>query len=123
MTDYRLLWLVHVCAAMLSIALFLVRLGMDEAGRDWRRTPLRVLPHINDTVLLAAAVGLCVVTGWRPWADAWLGLKVTLLLVYIGLAAAAFRQTRRPPARWLAAAALCTVAGIVWLAIYRPAFG
>ena len=121
MSQYLLLWHLHVVTAAISVCLFVWRFLLDERGHEWRGGPLRVLPHINDTLLLAAAVGLCLVVGWRPWLHGWLGAKVLLLVAYILLAAAAFRQDSRIRARTFAAAALMVVCSMVLLAITKPA--
>ena len=121
MEPYPLLWGLHVLTAALSVTLFLWRFCLDELGRDWRHTPLRFVPHINDTVLLSAAVGLCLVAGWRPWVHGWLAAKVVLVLVYIVLGGLAFRQQRRNPARALSLAAIAVVGLITILALNKPA--
>jgi uncharacterized membrane protein SirB2 len=83
---YTVLKHLHVTTAVITALLFLLRGGLDAAGRPgWRATPLRFVPHINDSVLLAAAIGLCLVTGWWPFVHGfnWLSVKVLLLVVYI----------------------------------------
>ena len=51
--DYGLVKYLHVACVVLSIALFLLRGGLQlqsQAWREWR--VLRVAPHFVDTVLL-----------------------------------------------------------------------
>lgn len=113
---------VHVATAVITAALFLLRLGLDAAGRPWRHTPLRWLPHANDTVLLAAAIGLMVVTGWYPLVHHWLTAKVVLLVIYI-LAGKQALDTARPSGQrcGFAALAVLVLASIFALALYKPA--
>jgi uncharacterized membrane protein SirB2 len=80
---YLLLKWLHVTTALVSLGLFSLRFVLTITSRPWRSTWLRWGPHVNDSVLLAAAVGLCVVTGWTPLVHHWLTVKILLLLGYI----------------------------------------
>lgn len=52
---------------------------------------MRTVPHINDTALLAAAIGLAMISGQYPWTTSWLAAKIAGLFVYIGLGMIALR--------------------------------
>lgn len=85
----------HVTCVVLSITGFCLRglLLMRKsalAGRRW----LRILPHVNDTALLAAALALTVQIGQYPFVDTWLTAKVFGVIAYIILAALAFQAHR-----------------------------
>jgi uncharacterized membrane protein SirB2 len=54
--------------------------------------PLKVLPHINDTVLLACAIGMLSLIGLNPFTTPWLLAKIVALLVYIVLGAICMRS-------------------------------
>ena len=125
MSAYLILKHLHMTTAALTVALFVLRLLLDAAGRPgWRQTPLRWLPHANDTVLLVSAIGLVVVTPWMPFVDGWLTAKVLLLVGYIVAGVFAFRTTLGRPARVVAALlALLQVALIFHLAFAKPVFG
>ncbi|WP_375177474.1 SirB2 family protein [Marinobacter mobilis] len=122
MTSYLILKHIHMTAAYLTITLFALRLALDGCGRSgWRQGPLRWVPHVNDTVLLLAAVGLVVVSGWMPFVHHWLTLKIVLLLGYIAAGAVALNPQRTRPVRWLASLlALAQVGLIVVLAKTKP---
>lgn len=122
MTSYLILKHIHMTAAYLTITLFALRLVLDGCGRPgWRQSALRWLPHVNDTVLLLAAVGLVIVSGWMPLVHHWLTLKIVLLLGYIATGAVALNPQRPRPVRWLAAVlALGQVGLIVVLAKTKP---
>ena len=111
----------HVATALITAALFMLRLALDAAGRPWRHTPLRWVPHANDTTLLAAAIGLVVVTGWYPLVHHWLTAKVVLLVIYI-LAGKRALDRRYSAGRrcGFAAFALLVLALIFVLAVYKP---
>lgn len=122
MTSYAILKHIHMTAAYLTITLFVLRLALDVVGQStWRQGPLRWIPHVNDTVLLVAAIGLVIVTGWMPFMHHWLTLKVLLLVGYILAGAVALKPTHSVPVRALAAVlALAQVATIVFLAKTKP---
>ncbi|MBP6110511.1 MAG: SirB2 family protein [Rhodocyclaceae bacterium] len=90
------------CAA-LSLAGFALRGLLMVAnsailGRRWVRT----VPHINDTILLAAAIGLAMQSGQYPWTTAWLAAKIAGLFAYIGLGVLALRPGSSKPLRIVA---------------------
>jgi len=121
--DYVQLRLLHIFCASLSIGLFLLRGVLQLTGVDWRRRRwLRIVPHVNDTVLLAAAIALSVMSHQYPVAQAWLSAKVIALLVYIVLGSIAFRPAVPRMQQALAfVGALATVGYIVAVAISRSA--
>ena len=50
------------------------------------------MPHVVDTVLLASAIALAVMTHQYPLANRWVTAKVAGLLVYIGLGTIALKR-------------------------------
>lgn len=124
--DYAWVRLLHIVCASISITLFVLRGALQLSGVDWRRWRwLRVAPHVNDTVLLGAAVTLSVMSRQYPIAQHWLSAKVIALLVYIVIGHMAFRAGAPRTQQALGfAAALATVAYIVAVAISRsPGLG
>ncbi len=121
--DYALVRTLHISCATLSIALFATRGGMQLAGWNWRRWHwLRWLPHVNDTLLLGAAVTLALISHQYPLQQPWLTAKVVALVVYVGLGAMALRAGASALRQRLAyAASLATVAYIVGVAVTRSA--
>ena len=122
MEFYHIVKGVHMLTAYITAVLMLVRLGLDALGRpEWRRTSLRWIPHLNDTVLLSAALGLMAITGWLPFVHHWLTGKVILLLGYILAGKRALDQARAPSVRITAAMAALVQLGVIFsLAIFRP---
>lgn len=87
--------LVHIWAVLASGTLFLLRGPALFAGARWAMiAPLRYLSYTIDTVLLAAALVLMTIVHQYPFLDAWLTVKVLLLVVYILLGYYAFWRTR-----------------------------
>lgn len=107
---YAEIRLVHIMAVLLSGSLFLVRGLAIVLGAGWpRAAPLRYLSYANDTVLLTAALMLMTIVQQYPFADAWLTVKVLLLIVYIALGMIVFRHGTGRSRRlgfWLAALAV-----------------
>jgi uncharacterized membrane protein SirB2 len=73
----------HIGCATLSIALFSLRGVLQVRGIAWRRwRVLRIAPHVNDSILLGAAIWMT--TQLPPDASLdWIGAKIAALLAYI----------------------------------------
>lgn len=117
--DYLVLRQIHVALAVASLLMFATRGALLFAARPIPR-PLRWLPHLNDTLLLAAAVTLVVWSGQYPFQQAWLTAKLCALVVYILLGRQALRRgipaARRLP--WFIAA-LAAIAYVFAVALTR----
>jgi uncharacterized membrane protein SirB2 len=103
-TDIRLL---HVSCAAISYLLFFVRgVWMIADSPLLTRRWVRVLPHVNDTLLLAAAVSLAIWSRQYPLEQGWLTAKLVALMLYIALGMAALKpgmSRSRRIAAWVAA--------------------
>lgn len=124
---------VHLATIALTLTLFLLRAAWAFAGSPRLRAPLvRWLPHANDTVLLASALGTAALLGQYPFVDDWLTAKVLALVAYVLLGHMALWRARSTAERavWTAAA-LAAFAYIVlvarchdprpWVCIGQPA--
>lgn len=122
---YAVLKHLHVTCVVISGCGFYMR-GL------WmmRRSPLldarwvRIAPHVVDTLLLASAIGLVVMTQQYPVAQNWVSAKILGLLLYIALGTVALRRGRTRRVRiasWVAA--LVTFGYIVSVALSRDAAG
>jgi len=120
--SYTILKHLHMTTAYLTITLFALRLLLDAVGRPgWRQTPLRFIPHINDTILLVAAISLLFVAGYASAMPGWLIAKIVLLVGYIVAGVFALKVTLGKPARITAAVlALIMVSAIFHLAMAKP---
>jgi uncharacterized membrane protein SirB2 len=92
-TDaYLLLRTIHLTCVSLSIALFLLRGWWQWRGSVWRSSRwARVLPHVNDSLLLLAGIGLAITLQQYPFVAPWLTAKLIGLLLHILLGMAALR--------------------------------
>ncbi|MFL1467755.1 SirB2 family protein [Marinobacter sp. HN1S83] len=122
MSAYLILKHIHMTTAYLTVVLFALRLLLDAVGKpDWRQTPLRWIPHANDTVLLVAAISLLFVTPWMPFVHGWLTAKIFLLVGYIVAGVFAMKQTASLTVRLVASVlALVQVMAIFHLAMTKP---
>lgn len=100
----------HVTFVILSVGGFFVRgLLMMRDSPLLRLRWLKMVPHVNDTLLLAAALALMVITEQYPFIDAWVTAKVFGLFAYIILGSVALKAGRTRGVRiaaWLAALAV-----------------
>lgn len=97
----------HLLCVALSGAGFFWRGLLMMRGSHWLSLGwVRVVPHINDAVLLTAGISLVVMSERYPFVDAWLTAKLFGLILYIILGSLALKagRTRRVRAlAWLAA--------------------
>lgn len=119
--EYNALKQLHVICVALSYAGFFVRgIGMMRESPFLARRWVRILPHVNDTVLLASAIALVVMSRQFPFTEGWVTAKVLALVVYIALGMVALGRGGTRPARiaaWIAAQAV--FAYIVAVALTR----
>jgi uncharacterized membrane protein SirB2 len=107
---YAAVKLVHVAAVAMSFGLFFLR-GVWMMLESPRQRPrwVRVVPHLNDTALLAAGIWLAFELRLAPGASPWLTAKLVALPLYIGLGMLALRPGWSKQTRivaWLAALAV-----------------
>lgn len=105
--DYIVLKQLHVACAALSFIGFFVRgIWMIRGSAMLERRWVRIVPHVNDTVLLASAIVIAVMSRQYPFVQGWLTAKLLALVLYIGLGMLALRPGRVRPQRiaaWVAA--------------------
>jgi len=121
MEFYLSLRMIHVTCVIIAAAGFLLR-----GAWMLRQSPLldhhltRTLPHVNDTLLLGAAIGMAWVANLNPLDHPWLLAKLIGLILYIVLGSIALRRGRTMKVRALAfAGALFAFGYIVASALTR----
>jgi uncharacterized membrane protein SirB2 len=124
MTSYSAIRQLHVAAAAMSLALFLLRaVWMLASPSRLQMRWIRIVPHAVDTVLLGSAIWLA----WRLGAagtGGWLTAKVIAVLVYIAAGTVALKRGRSPGIRIAALiVALTTFAYIVSVALTKSPLG
>nr|WP_255761727.1 SirB2 family protein [Halomonas alkalisoli] len=111
----------HMTTAGLSLAFFILRAwwSVREAPILQRRW-VKVVPHVNDTLLLTFGILLMVMLSMWPQHHPWLAAKILALLVYIVLGSVAIKRGRTPLARGVAAmAAVITFLYMLGTAIFK----
>lgn len=113
----------HIGCAALSICGFAARGALMLAGSPLLGAkPVRILPHVVDTVLLASAIWLAL--GLGQFAQGWVHAKIAGLAAYIVLGTVALKRGRTKAVRAAAfAAALATAGYIVAVAVTRDPRG
>lgn len=87
--------LIHISTAFISISLFMLRgfwvfNNSTMMSKKW----VKILPHINDTILLVTAILLAIGLQQYPFVDAWLTAKFTALIIYITLGMFALKRAK-----------------------------
>jgi uncharacterized membrane protein SirB2 len=104
---YSLLKQLHLSTIALTLALFVLRgiWMMAESPRLQARW-VRIVPHLNDSLLLASGISLAVLTRQYPLVHGWLTAKFFALILYIVLGTLALKRGRTRSQRiaaWIAA--------------------
>lgn len=128
--SYLAIKYLHVTCVIVSGSGFFLRgLCLFFAPCWLEQRGLRVLPHAVDTLLLASAVALAVMSGQYPLAQNWLSAKVLGLLVYIACGMIALKRGKSGGARtprtraFFFVAALLAFGYIVSVALTRSPLG
>lgn len=106
MATYFALKHVHILTAFLSVSLFILRYWWQYRGsamstKRW----VRIVPHVNDTLLLVSGLALVMITHFYPFTPqgAWLTEKLFGVIIYIVLGFIALgRRPRSQQVRWIA---------------------
>ena len=87
-----LLKAIHIASVLISISGFILRgawmmLNSPRLQQRW----VKIVPHVNDTILLATGITMAISIQQYPFVHGWLTAKVVALLAYIGLGMVALR--------------------------------
>lgn len=121
-SAYDALKALHITCVALSIGGFVLRMGWKlQAPALLQRRPVKIVPHVVDTILLVSGVALA----WQLGADgvrSWLPAKIVALLAYIVLGSIALRRGPTRSAQVGAAiAAVLVFLYIIAVAIHKDA--
>lgn len=73
----------HILLVTISIVLFQYRFLLKRLKKPlWK--PLKIIPHLNDTLLLITGISLTFLAGFNPLVHSWLLAKIIALFLYIG---------------------------------------
>jgi len=105
--TYLALKNLHLATITLTLALFLLRgFWMMAKSPRLQARWVRIVPHVNDTLLLASGIGLAVMIQQYPLVHGWLTAKLFALIAYIVLGTIALKRGKTRGQRiaaWLAA--------------------
>ncbi len=92
---YMIVKHLHQATVLVTACLFIIRLYWLASNSSLLRMRwVRIVPHINDSLLLLSAITLVIITGFYPWHHQWVLAKIVALLVYIGLGSLAIKPGR-----------------------------
>lgn len=99
---YSIVKHLHLTAIVISLLLFTLRFiwalrDSPSLQKKW----VKILPHVNDTILLLSALGLCVIIAQYPFVDAWLTQKIVGVVCYILLGLWTLKWAKNNTARWV----------------------
>lgn len=121
---YPTLKLVHIACVVISVTGFTLRAILALRDSPWlQQRWIRVLPHLNDTLLLGSALAMVFLSAQYPFVTGWLTAKVLGLLAYIGLGVVVMRSRRPGIRRWAFVLALMVIGWIVSVALARHPAG
>ena len=90
----------HIFVALLSGSLFALRGFFALRGARWPMAlPVKWFSYAVDTALLTAALMLLTILPGAMFANGWLTVKVTLVVVYIVLGVFALKRAKTPRGR------------------------
>lgn len=106
MATYFALKHLHILTVIISVSLFVLRYWWQyrESPMSCRRW-VRIVPHINDTLLLGSGIALVMVTHFYPFTPqgTWLTEKLFGVIIYIALGFIVLgRRPRSQQLRWIA---------------------
>lgn len=122
MNWYLIVKHAHVTFAVLSLLGFSLRgYWMVIESALLQSKAAKILPHINDTLLLTSAIALVVMTRQYPIVVGWVTLKILLLVLYIVFGTFALKRgrTKAQRIRFLVASVV-VVFGIFLVAVTKP---
>ncbi|MBN6031296.1 SirB2 family protein [Pantoea ananatis] len=121
---YSLIRNLHLLTVAVTISLFLLRFYWQRTGSAMlQRRWVRILPHVNDTLLLLSGASLVMITHFYPFSPqgSWLTEKLLGVIIYIALGSVALsRRPRSDRTRWIAfIVALIALVTIIKLALSK----
>lgn len=106
----------HIIFAFLTLFLLIIRGGMQLGDKNWRAVkPLKILPHLSDTVLLVSGLVLAFIYGF----EIWMVEKLLCFAVYAFGAAKFFSKKNTQPRTFYFILALAALLIAMWLGYHH----
>lgn len=115
---------IHILTAFISISFFMVRFiwvmrDSSMMAKKW----VKIVPHVNDTILLIAAIILAVSIEQYPFVHTWLTAKFVALILYIVFGMFALKRAKTKMSKGLYfVLALLSYGYIVGVALTRSEY-
>lgn len=113
----------HILLVAITIAFFNLRYFWQML-LPHKKLPLffKIAPHLNDTLLFASGIMLAYTVKFIPFVNAnWLGIKLILLLFYIGLGFLAIKSPAKSTKSYVGyVLAMSTITLMIYLAMNKP---
>ncbi len=114
--DYSFFRTLHIATVHLTLILFLLRgawmlIESPLLNARWAR----IVPHLNDSLLLVAAIAMLALAGMNPLDQTWLLAKIVGLLAYIVLGTLALKRGKTKSTRVAALIAALAMFGYIML--------
>ncbi len=82
----------HMLFITISIVLFQLRFFLKSFNKPIAK-PLKIIPHVNDTLLLITGITLAYQSSINPMVHQWLLAKIVALVLYIGFGTLALKTS------------------------------
>ena len=89
------LWLLklHYLTVTLSLVGFIIRgVWMMRESPLLQARLVKILPHVNDALLIFSAMGVAYLAGLYPWGQPWMAAKLVALIAYILIGTVALKR-------------------------------
>ncbi|WP_251358534.1 SirB2 family protein [Kangiella sp. TOML190] len=113
----------HMTLAMISILGFMLRaVWLFSQSSLLHKKPVKILPHIIDTLLLASGITLMVITTQYPAILNWVTLKLVFIVCYIVFGILTFKAQAKNKQILFFLLAIGTVFAVLHLAFGKPVY-
>ncbi|MGL4600723.1 MAG: SirB2 family protein [Plesiomonas sp.] len=105
----------HMTTLAISVSLLVLRFIWSLCGtKVMQQRWVKIVPHINDTLVLLSGVSLMVITGFYPFTPhtLWMTEKLLGVVIYILLGFVALKESKNKVIRFFA---LLGALGWIWL--------
>ncbi|MFS2223804.1 SirB2 family protein [Pantoea sp. B65] len=107
----------HLLTVVITIVMFILRFYWQQAGSAMlQRRWVRIVPHLNDTLLFVSGILLVSITHFYPFSPqgSWLTEKLFGVIIYIVLGIIVLgRRPRADKVRWIAFLVALVVIGLI----------
>ncbi len=120
---YPMLKHLHMTLAMISILGFVLRsVWLFTNSQLINKKPVKILPHIIDTLLLVSGLTLMIITTQYPSLFNWVTMKLVFIVAYIAFGICTFKAQAKNKQVLFFLLAIGSVFAVLHLAFGKPVF-